>query len=134
MRGKIHVQKRGGRKQNIKIRYLVMVAMLAVAMLVPIGSVQAGGCPDLRVVFARGSGGERWTDQNYLAFKAGIESKMAGVELDYEFIDLDYPAVGIGIDRLDITIGAAVGAGDAYEFGESVDAGVQALIESASQK
>ncbi len=129
MRGKIHVQKRGGRKQNIKIRYLVMAVMLATTMLVPIGSVQAGGCPDLRVVFARGSGGERWTDQNYLAFKAGIESKMAGVELDYEFIDLDYPAVGIGIDRLDITIGAAVGAGDAYEFGESVDAGVQALID-----
>lgn len=129
MRGKIHVQKRGGQKQNIKIRYLVVAVLLASAMLVPIGSVRAGGCPDVRIVFARGSGEGRWTDQNYLAFKEGIENKITETELDYEFIDLDFPAVGIGMDRLDVTIGAAVGAGDAYEFGESVDAGVQALLE-----
>ena len=128
MRGTIHVKNRGGKNQKIKIRYLVATAVMMLgAIILPRGITQAEGCPALRVVFARGSGGERWTDQNYLAFKDAISSKLATVSLDTEFIDLDYPAVGIGLDRLDVTIGAAVGAGDAYEFGESVDAGVQTL-------
>jgi len=126
MRGKIRIQKRGGQKQKIKIHYLLMViAILASAVVMPRTNTQAEGCPDLRVVFARGSGGERWQDQNYLAFKAGIENKLSTVDLNYEFIDLDYPAVGI--DNLEVIVGAAVGSGDAYEFGASVDTGVANL-------
>ena len=130
MRGKIHIQNRGGQKQKIKIRY-VMVAVVALMMtwvaVMPHAQTRAETCPSLRVVFARGSGGERWTDQNYLAFKEAIENKLRTVELDYEFIDLDYPAVGIGIDKLDVTAGAIFGSGEAYEFGASVDAGTENL-------
>ena len=143
MRGKIHTKNHGGRTSiikiypkfrrrrlgKIKIRYLVVAVVLAGAILVPHLQTDAKGCPDLRIVFARGSGGERWSDQNYLAFKNTIAEKLARVSLNYEFIDLDYPAVGIGIDKLGVTAGAFFGSGDAYEFGESVNTGVRNLAE-----
>lgn len=125
---KIRVIGAGGRKKNIKIRYLAAAIALGLAC-VPRLAVQAEGCPDLRVVFARGSGGERWSDQNYLEFKSTIESKLAGTGLNYEFIDLDYPAVGVGVDNLNVTLGALFGAGDAYEFGDSVNVGVKNLVK-----
>ena len=53
---------------------LKRVGMVAVAIIIgiiglseiPIRLANAESCPDLRIIFARGSGGERWTDQNYL--------------------------------------------------------------------
>ena len=126
------VGKSGVRK--IKVKYLVAALALTCSVL-PRLSVQAEGCPDVRIVFARGSGGERWADQNYLEYKNTIESKLATTSLNYEFIDLDYPAVGVGADNLGVAVGALVGAGDAYEFGDSVNAGVENLtkmVNSAS--
>lgn len=125
---KIRVASAGGEKKNIKIRYLAVALALGLAC-VPRLAVQAESCPDVRIVFARGSGGERWTDPNYLEYKNTIESKLATTGLSYEFIDLDYPAVGVGAENLDVTIGAYVGAGDAYEFGDSVNAGVKNLVK-----
>lgn len=92
----------------------------------PVRAVEQS-CPELRMVFVRGSGGKRWEDANYLAFREAMEKKLAGTGLDYEFLDLDYPAVGVGLDNLWTTLGAFFGAGDAYEFGESVNAGVREL-------
>ena len=119
------------KKQNKLIcvgRWVVAgVMMLAGAGIVQPRIVKAKGCPDLRVVFARGSGGERWNDKNYLEFKSTIEEKLKTVNLKYAFIDLDYPAVGVGLDNLDVAIGALFGAGEAYEFGESVNTGVNNL-------
>lgn len=123
---KIRVKSMGGKAKNVKIRYLGLAVMLSLAS-VPRWVVQAEGCPDLRVVFARGSGGELNTDQNYLEFKATIEKKLRTTALNYEFIDLDYPAVGVGIDNLGVTLGAFFGAGEAYEFGDSVKSGVKKL-------
>ncbi|MCR5699835.1 MAG: cutinase family protein [Candidatus Saccharibacteria bacterium] len=114
-------------KNHLKIHYLLVAGLVSIAILFPIHQVSADSCPSLRLVFARGSGGERWTDQNYLAFKSSIESKLGTTNLDYEFIDLDYPAVGVGLDKLDTTIGALFGAGNAYEFGESINTGVENL-------
>lgn len=112
----------------IKIKYLLTVPVLIIAIIIPrVGIAEAAGCPDVRVVFARGSGGERWRDANYLAYKSAIESKLSTTTLSYEFIDLDYPAVGVGVDKMDVTLGALVGSGDAYEFGESVKRGVKNL-------
>lgn len=135
MRGKIHVQKRGGQRQNIKIRYLITALMLTSAMLIPWRSVQAGGCPDLRIVFARGSGGEQDTSSDYLEFRRTIEDKLATTNLDYEFTDLEYPAIGIGFENLSTTsttLGAFFSGGEAYEFGESMWKGVENLKKIAA--
>ena len=125
---KICLKNVSGRGGKIRIRYLI-AALALVGSVLPRLSVQAEGCPDVRVVFARGSGGERWADQNYLEYKSTIESKIATTSLKYEFIDLDYPAVGVGIDNLAVTAGALFGAGDAYEFGDSVNTGVKNLVK-----
>lgn len=116
------------RIRKIKARYLVAALVLGLSC-VPRLAVQAESCPDVRIVFARGSGGERWADKNYLEYKSTIESKLATTGLNYEFIDLDYPAVGVGADNLGVTVGALFGAGDAYEFGDSVNTGVENLTK-----
>lgn len=125
---KIRIKNLSNKRKNIKIRYLILALILGLANL-PHFNTEAMSCSELRLVFARGSGGERWNDQNYLEFKNTIETKLKTINLDYEFIDLDYPAVGVGIDKIDVTIGALFGAGDAYKFGDSVDMGVQSLSE-----
>ncbi len=129
MRGKIPTKKLGGRKAKIKIRYLAPIVGLALGICAPQRITSAASCPELRVVFARGSGGELYTDQNFVSFKDTIETKLKTTDLSYEFIDLDYPAVSIGIDNLSTTAGAFFGAGDAYEFGASVDTGVRMLYQ-----
>lgn len=116
-----------GKKFFKKIGWFVVAGVVCVSGCVVKSSVAAMECPNVRVVFARGSGGERWKDQNYLTYKSSIESKLMVSGLSYEFIDLDYPAIGIGIDKLDVTVGALLGSGDAYEFGESVKQGVKNL-------
>ena len=117
-------------KQKIKYQILAVIAMVVVATVVPMRTmVQASGCPDVRVLFVRGSGGERWVDKNYLEYKSTIEERLKTVSLSYEFIDLEYPAVPVGIDNLLVTLGAYFGGGEAYEFGESVRQGVENLIQ-----
>ena len=131
---KVRLKSVGGKGGKIKIKYLV-VALALVGSALPRLSVQAESCPDVRIIFARGSGGERWADQNYLEYKNTIESKLVTTDLNYEFVDLDYPAVGVGADNLSVTVGALFSAGDAYEFGDSVNAGVKNLakmVNSAS--
>lgn len=121
--------------KNIKIRYLVAGVGLAISSLVLRQTAQAESCPDVRIVFARGSGEERWGDQNYRTFKKAIEEKISTTSIGYEFIDLEYPAVGVGLDNIGVALGAFFGAGDSYEFGESVNAGVRnltALVNGAS--
>lgn len=113
--------------------FLVIIAiMMAVAQLVWIkpNLVEAAGCPDIKVIFARGSGGERYTSGDYLAFKVAMEEKLATSGLTYEIDDLDYPAVSIDIGEghIGTLLGAYVGSGDAYDFGESVHKGTDELL------
>lgn len=94
------------------------------------GLANASGCLDLKVIYARGSGGERYTNGDYLNFKATMETKFATTYLKYEFDDLDYPAVSIdvGDGHLGTLLGAYFGGGEAYEFGDSVHEGTDELL------
>lgn len=112
--------------KRIKIIYLLFIVAF-LAAIPPWKQAKAMDCPDLRVVFARGSGGERNNDPNYLKFKSALEKRLKEDDISYDFIDLDYPAIGVGIDNLGVTLGAFFGSGDAYEFGESVNNGVKKL-------
>ncbi len=114
---------------KIKIRFLFLAILFTGSTLMLPVKASNEECPDLKIIFARGSGAEQDGDQNYIDFKDRLSTKLATTNLTYEFIDLDYPAVGIGIDKLGVTIGAYFGGGDSYEFGESVDAGVRNLIK-----
>lgn len=125
MRGKNLTKSQGGHKNKTKVRYLVVAVGVLLSGLALRQTVEAVGCPDVKVVFARGSGEERWADQNYLAYHDAIEGKLRTTSLDYEFVDLDYPAVSIG--DIEVLLGAYFGAGDTYEFGESVKSGVKKL-------
>ena len=89
----------------------------------------AASCPDLKVVFARGSGAERYTNNDYQTFKKSMEEKLRTSSLSYDFDDLDYPAVSIGISdgHLGTLLGAFFGGGDSYDFGDSVKEGVAKL-------
>lgn len=94
------------------------------------GLANASGCLDLKVIYARGSGGERYVNGDYLSFKTAMETKLAATDLKYEFEDLDYPAVSvdIGAGHLGTLLGAYFGSGEAYEFGDSVRKGVNNLV------
>lgn len=117
--------------KHIPKRQIRIWCMAAVLVLSSVAApwcrltTNAESCPDVRVVFARGSGGERWNTDDYLSFKQTIEEKLVTTSLSYEFIDLDYPA--IGVNNLKVLAGAFFGSGDAYEFGASVNQGVQNL-------
>ena len=122
--------------RKIKVRYLI-ATLAVIGLSLPKTQAQAESCPDLRIIFARGSGGERYNTDDYLEFKNTIENKLKTIDLNYEFIDLDYPAVGVGLDSLDVTLGAFFGAGETYEFGESVNTGAKnltAMVNNASCK
>jgi hypothetical protein len=115
-----------------KLKYFGLATLLilgtAGSPILAIKNTTAESCPDLKIIFARGSGGTRWVDDNYQTFKTTIEEKLATTSIDYEFLDLDYPDVAIGLDHIETSLGALVGGGDSYTFGESVDAGVAELM------
>ncbi|MBQ6414015.1 cutinase family protein [Candidatus Saccharibacteria bacterium] len=137
MRGKNLTQNQGGRKNKIKVRYLVVAIGLMLCGMVTQPKVQAAGCPDVRIIFARGSGGEQDVSGDYLEFKSTIEEKLKTTSLDYDFVDLEYPAVAVGFANLEAastTLGAFFSGGESYEFGESVEKGVNKLKEYAGDK
>ena len=119
MRGKI--------TQNIK---LISMALPLILASTPTGIVQAEACPAVRFVFARGSGEAAETDQNFREFKQTILNKMKTTSLSYDFVDLDYPAIGIG--DIGVLLGAAFSAGEGGDFGESVQSGVNKLINTVN--
>ncbi len=117
-----------------KSRRLFYVIMLLSFIVQPflkpqISSTYAASCPDLKVVFARGSGGERYNNSEYQSFKESMDQKLKTTTLSYEFDDLDYPAVSVGISdgHLGTMLGAYIGGGDSYEFGDSVKEGTRRL-------
>lgn len=116
-------------KLKLMPHLVLMVAMLNSAMpATPIGTY-AASCPDVKVIFARGSGGERYTSKEYNALVEALGAKLRTTELTYEFDDLDYPAVSIDATdgHLGTLLGAYFGGGKSYEFGDSVKKGVQEL-------
>ncbi|MBR2803472.1 cutinase family protein [Candidatus Saccharibacteria bacterium] len=94
----------------------------------------AGNCPEVKVIFARGSGQARWTDRDYVTFRDNVSAKLSQLGVDYEAEDLDYSAIGMDMDNFWAVLGAYFGAGESYEFGRSVDAGVQQLIQEVNHE
>lgn len=112
------------------MRGKILIAIILILTSMPTFNAQAASCPSLRFVFARGSGEQADTDQNYLEFRRTIQDKMKATGLSYDFMDLDYPAIGIG--DIGVLLGAAISAGEGNEFGESVKKGVDELVKTVN--
>ena len=128
--GVIHVKSFAGNHLTyFKVAALALLAIFSGAGFLSPQSVSATSCPDLKVIFARGSGGERYTSGHYQAFKDSMLAKLRTSPLTYEIDDLDYPAVSIdvGDGHLGTLLGAYIGSGDAYDFGDSVHQGAKEL-------
>lgn len=115
-------------KKIIIVTVLITVQILA--PLMALNNTSADSCPDVKIIFARGSGQERWVGQDYINFKNELAEKLKLTSLSYGFEDLDYPAIGVG-DGF-ILLSTFVSGGEAYEFGESVNLGVKNLISEVS--
>ena len=130
----IRVKKRLAKTYQIpvKVGNILLALLFTTSLQLPSHfETHATGCPDLKVIFIRGSGGERYTNGHYLAFKSSMEQKLKTTSLSYVIDDLDYPAVSIdvGDGHLDTLLGAFIGGGDAYEFGDSVHQGTRKLLK-----
>lgn len=96
----------------------------------------AAMCDDVRFIFARGSG-ESLTDRSYRSWKNNITALIEDTNLRFSFYELgsrsyggyQYPAVSVSDGPSGITnlLGAAISAGEAFEFGRSVEQGKNEL-------
>lgn len=84
----------------------------------------AQSCRDIEFVFARGSGQAKDTGPTFIEFKERMAAVAQSVHASYRVTDLDYEAVAI---RTDNVLGIYASAGEAYDFGASVDDGVSEL-------
>lgn len=107
---------------------IVLASILAPFLKPP--STNAINCPDLKVIFARGSGAERFNNKDYQDFKSSLEEKLKTSNLSYEFDDLNYPAISVSGEDLSVLIGAYIGGGESYDFGDSVNKGATSLINT----
>lgn len=122
-------------KQKSFIRCLwFSFILLLVNLIMPasmlVQKVDAADCADVKIIFARGSGQDQWTGQDYLTFKNELSEKLKLTTLSYDFLDLDYPAIDVG--NLWTLLTTFVGRGDAYEFGASVEKGAKNLINEVN--
>lgn len=106
--------------------FILIVSALLVITALPIRTSQASTCKDINLIFARGSGESQNTGENFQAFKNELEGKLKTTTLTYEFLDLDYPAVSVA--DMSTMLGAFFSGGNSFEFGESVNTGVNNLI------
>ena len=111
----------------IKILAILAIIITGLAKLPLQHPSNAASCPDLKIIYARGSGAPRYSNNDYQTFKSTLEAKLKTSPLKYEFDDLDYPAVGITGDNVSVALGALVSGGESYEFGDSVKQGITKL-------
>lgn len=83
-------------------------------------------CAELEFIFARGSGAEYMNSDMWLKYESEMSRLAQRLGYSYHITDVAYPAVSI-IDPPTNAIGAYISAGKYYEFGRSVQTGVDWL-------
>lgn len=87
-----------------------------------VNSTGDGDCKKYEAIFLRGSGQSVEDNKDFKAFKEALEKN---VSVDLDFMDLNYPAVSI--TNFSTILSTYISAGESYEFGESVEAGIEDL-------
>jgi hypothetical protein len=80
---------------------------------------EVSDCVDLQFVFARGSGAPQDTSGEWYTFRDLMSDFATRRNYSFVVMDLQYPAVSVR-DPITNALGAAVSAGQYYEFGHSV--------------
>ncbi len=106
------------------IVFLLILSLLTIPL--PLAT-HAKTCPELKIIYARGSGEDQDTNASFAEIKNTLEPKLKTTTINYEFEDLTYPAVAIGMDTLP---GIIISGGNAYKFGDSVKTGTKNLIDT----
>lgn len=131
---KIFPKKRRAKNQKFTIWWrfggVAMVLLGATMAVAPPPNASATSCPDVKLIFVRGSGEERVEDQNFQTFKRAMTDKLALAHLSYTFEDLDYPAISVANPLTLLT--TFVSGGEAYSFGASVLSGVAGLARETT--
>ena len=83
-------------------------------------------CVEIEFIFARGSGAEYMNSDMWLKYESEMSRLAQRLGYSYRITDVVYPAVSI-MDPPTNAIGAYVSAGKYYEFGRSVQIGVNWL-------
>ena len=100
------------------------VAFLLSMQVRALGETTNASCVDAQFIWLRGSGQELGEGEEYRAFREKVNERMEwnGVWVRYSFHEIDYPAVALNPV---VSIGAKLGAGDAWKYGDSVAEGIQ---------
>lgn len=120
---------------NKKITSFAVILMLIFSQI-PVANSEST-CNEVQFIFARGSGSSLNAD-DYKAFHNALISQLAASTLNYSFYELGtsshgghtYPAISVGVNNLNTfrqTLGAVVGSGDAFAYGNSVSEGAEEL-------
>lgn len=121
------------------------ILILSSFIVRPAGALtQLPRCDDVQFIFARGSG-ESLRDKSEIAWRTSIREALAPTDIEFSFYELGrstyggakYPAVTVaGLEGFSTFLGAYVGAGEAFKFGASVQAGrteLKAYIATTSE-
>ena len=113
---------------------LVAIVLTTTIALPPTPTTYAASCPDLKVIFVRGSGAERFNNRDYQEFKTSLEAKLQTSDLIYEFEDLDYPAISVSGENILVGVGAFISGGESYSFGRSIKQGISQLASTVNDR
>lgn len=109
----------------MRTRKILLSILILLGTIPIIPQANAENCNDLELVFIRGSGEIQNENRSFQEFIDSLDPKLKTTNLKYEFIDLDYPA--IAVDNFGTILGAFISGGTAYEYGKSMDIGVENL-------
>ncbi len=120
---------------------LISVSLIVSPLSLLTPSVFAKTCSNVHFIFARGSGEAVGSGPNFSAFKSSMISSINREfkGLKYHFYDLGssahgghrYPAVAINDTK--VLLGTYVSAGEAFEFGRSVEEGIAEIKSYISE-
>lgn len=113
----------------------IFLAIITFFGSLPTLNTSAASCVDVEIIFARGSGSAVNTSEDYRAFKSALLNELSArnATISHHFYDLGASTHGghqysaVSIEDPGVLLGAAIGSGQAFTFGQSVNEGIAEL-------
>lgn len=134
-----HAQETSQRRSRSRVITMVVLALAVAGLPASTGLTAAAAdtCPDVELVWARGSG-EPLEADSYQKMRDEMEKRLGQGDITFDSYEVGandshhhrgYPAVGIKGWDVSNALGAAVSAGEAETYGWSVDQGAFSAAE-----